>query len=323
MKGRPVAIAASCIVVFLLTVYWWHTNNEHVSLSILLAPVSPGSTPNSSPAPARSFAVRDRVAAIVETRPLRSLIPLILHFANVLGPEWPILFFTRASTVRTLEAFGQGSQPFKRMVKNGRVKIIELPTHAYLENYEGVASFLASKWFWMQLEPAEHMLLFQSDSILCANSGRRAEDFFEYDFIGAPHPFFPDAFNGGLSLRNVSLSRQIVETWNIADDVVNGTGLGLYDDLWFWDKMKDLGGRFPSGEKASEFSVDFIWAEKPLGFHGLGKGPQKERTEEIYAWCPEAALAFGGVLGSDEDEKNGQPPIEDVETLGGGLLPFG
>jgi len=209
------------------------------------------------------------------------------------------------------------------MVETGQVKIIELPTETSLINYLGVADFLASKWFWMQLEPAEHMLLFQSDSILCANSGRQVEDFFEYDFVGAPHPFFPGAFNGGLSLRNVSLSRQVVDTWNIADDVDSGTGLGLYDDLWFWDKMKDLGGRFPTGEKASEFAVDFIWAEKPLGFHGLGKGPQKERAEEIYAWCPEALLAIGEVLELSEDEKKARPTLEDAETTGGGLLPFG
>jgi hypothetical protein len=211
------------------------------------------------------------------------------------------------------------------MVKSGQVKIIELPSWATLEGYEAISGFLASEWFWTQFEPAERMLLFQTDSILCANSGRRVEDFFEYDFVGAAHPYIKDAFNGGLALRNVPLSKQVVSKWDIADDVVNGTHFGLFEDVWFWDRMKSLGGRFPTPEKAGEFAVDFIWAERPLGYHGINRGMHEERLEEIYAWCPEAALAAasGEVLQLSEEEKNRMPPIKDAETEGGRILTFG
>jgi hypothetical protein len=333
MKGRPVAIAAlSCFVVFIITAttYWWRTTDDHRSLSSLLAPLNPSCpavtpTPNSSPASGDLFPVDKKVAVIVETRPVRTLIPLILHFASVLGPEWPILFFTRASVLSALEAFGHGSQPFKRMVKSGQVKIIELPTEPYLGNYLGISRFLASKWFWNQLEPAEYMLNFQTDSILCANSGRQVEDFFDYDFVGAWHPWVPGAYNGGLSLRNVALAQKVVSMYNISDDVKEGTKDGWYEDVWFCNKMKGLGGRFPTEEVASEFSVDIIWGERPLGFHGINKTVQIERAEQIYEWCPEAALAAasGELLQLNEDERNSWPLVEDARTEGGARLPFG
>jgi len=319
-KRRAITAAViSFVVMFILATYWWQASDEDANLSNLLSKLNLATTPISD-----GIKVGDKVAVIVETRPLRVLIPLITHFAAVLGPEWPILLFTRPSTVRTLAAFGQGSQPFKRMVATGQVKIIELPTRSYLQSYEGISHFLASEWFWTQLEAAKHMLLFQADSMICSSSGRRVEDFLEYDFIGATHPFYPGAFNGGLSLRNVSLSRQIVSVSNIADDVKNGTNLGLVEDLWFWDKMKTLGGRFPTDERAAEFAVDYNWAERPLGYHGINKTASVERSDEIYAWCPEAqiAAASNDVLVLNEGEQKGTESIEDVETTGGRILPF-
>jgi hypothetical protein len=209
------------------------------------------------------------------------------------------------------------------MVKSGQVKIIELPTDQYMKNYLGISHFLASPWFWEQLGPAQHMLLFQTDSILCANSHWRADDFLEYDFIGAVHPFFAESFNGGLSIRSVPLSREVVSKWDIADDVNNGTDFGLYEDLWFCDKMKKLGAHLPSGETASHFAVDYEWAERPLGYHGVNKGAHEDRLEEIYAWCPEAVLAATQeVLVLNEEEKQ-SPTFEDVEAKGGRVLTFG
>jgi len=173
------------------------------------------------------------------------------------------------------------------------------------------------------------MLNFQTDSILCANSGRKVEDFFGYDFVGAWHPWVAGTFNGGLSLRNVSLARQVVSTYNIADDVGEGTKDGEYEDVWFCRKMTILGGRFPDEKRASEFAVDLVWGERPLGYHGVNKNSQKEfvgeeRIEQMYEWCPEAKLASQwDVIELNEDEKNSGSIVKDVQTTGGGRLTFG
>jgi len=58
---------------------------------------------------------------------------------------------------------------------------------------------------------------------------------------------------------------------------------GAVKDVWFWDKMKASGGRFPSVDTVSDFVVDHIWAEKLLGYHSINKGLLKDRAEDIYA----------------------------------------
>ncbi|KAG9246885.1 hypothetical protein BJ878DRAFT_416021 [Calycina marina] len=283
--------ATTCAAVFILIAYyWWHTGESQSNLFSLLPTIGSGLTHNASLAVNNNFKIDIKVAAIIETRPLRALIPLISHFASVLGPEWPILFFTRASTVQTLAAFDQGSQPFRRMVKSGQIKIIELPTDAFLTNYQGIM-----------------------------------DDYFEYDFVGAPHPYFREAFNGGLSLRNVSLTREVISKSNIAEDINNGTDLGLVEDVWFWDKMKPLGAKFPSRETAAKFSVDYNWEDRPLGYHGINKTAQLDRVAEIYQWCPEAYLAAANehVLQLSPEELKNMTQIENEVTPGGRLLSFG
>jgi hypothetical protein len=325
-KPRPfIILSISCFIIILCTTLWWqHDNIPTESAAKFLSALRPATLIQQSTSD-DGFPVRDKVAVIVDTRPTNSLVPIITHFASVLGPEWPIIFLTRASIVNTLAAVNNGSQPFRRLVNAGQVKIIELPSTVPPFNYEGLSHFLASSWFWNLLSPAKHMMLFQTDSMICANSGHRVEDFLEYDFIGAAHPYFREAFNGGLSLRNVTLSRQIAENYNIADDVGDkGNRYGKFEDVWFWDKMKGMGAHFPSREVAGEFSVDFDWSERPLGFHGIEKNEQVgERLEDVYKWCPEAAMAGPSEevkLSAEELERF--QPVEDGETEGGRRLSY-
>ncbi|EHL02042.1 hypothetical protein M7I_1996 [Glarea lozoyensis 74030] len=276
-----------CALLLLLTSLWYHNRNSD-SPTNFLGVLRPAILAPPFISTKEGFPIRDKVAVIVETRPTRNLLPIILHFASVLGPEWPIIFLTRESVINTLQAHAQGSHPFKRIVKSGQVKIIELPSDPPLLEYEGV------------------------------------EDFFEWDFVGAAHPFWKGAFNGGLALRNVSLSQEVVRRYNISDDVnEKGNGLGMFEDAWFWDKMKDMGGHFPSPEKAGEFAVDYIWSERPLGFHGINKNEQVARAEQIYEYCPEAMLAASGAeVKLNDEELKIYTPVPDGPTEGGRRLDF-
>lgn len=40
--------------------------------------------------------------------------------------------------------------------------------------------FLSERWLWEDLEPAEHVLLFQSGNVLCANAVRSVDEFFKW-----------------------------------------------------------------------------------------------------------------------------------------------
>lgn len=152
-----------------------------------------------------------KVAAIVETRRSGNIVPLVLHFATVLGPDWPVVIYTDA------ENFGSfsSSAALTRFQKAGRIVLRPLANGVYFPSWDSVTTFLTNRWLWDDLAPAENILLFQSDSILCSNSVRSVEEFFEWDFIGAPIDPSRAApgYNGGLSLRKRKTVLRVLEEW--------------------------------------------------------------------------------------------------------------
>lgn len=148
--------------------------------------------------------------------------------------------------------------------------------------------------------PATHILLFQADSMLCANSPRKVDDFLHYDFIGAP--FKTDEgfnYNGGLSIRTrekmLDLARRDTRE-----------PMSRYEDTWFVERLRELplkpngepSANLPTLETASQFSVETIWKEEQLGFHQVSRW-HPEKLEELKAWCPESQLAIEGALHPD------------------------
>ncbi|TVY31361.1 hypothetical protein LSUB1_G008955, partial [Lachnellula subtilissima] len=126
--------------------------------------------------------ITDKVAVIIESRFRTNLIPLILHFGSVLGDSWPIIILTSAESVSQFSA----SSALAQYVQNGIVQVRVLPQDLMLTDSDAMNHFLTQAWLWENLSPAEHVLLFQSDSMLCANAARSVNDYFEYDFVGAP-----------------------------------------------------------------------------------------------------------------------------------------
>ena len=236
-----------------------------------------------------------KVAAIVENRPLSSLIPIILHFSSVLGPEWPIRIYTSEANMGGFNV----SVAFREKIESGQFLVVPLPDSVNLDTHPSVSTFFTGSWFWESLIPFEHVLIFQADSILCSNAPQRAEDFLQYDFIGAPIDNargLGNGYNGGLSIRSVPLSLNISQTHNWEEEKSgNHSEANIdFEDQWFWLKMKELpprddgspGANFPPTNVALKFAVETIWYDKPLGFHQASRW-QEDRLPEVYEWCPE------------------------------------
>jgi Protein of unknown function (DUF5672) len=260
-----------------------------------------------------------KVAVILETRPLSHLLPLILHFSSILGPEWPIFVFTPPSVVNML----QKSAAFNRSIENGRVEIrglpmgvaVDYPFHDPLKK----AKFLTGPWFWESLMPAEHVLLFGADSMICSKSELSIDDFLKYDFIGAPiSGKGPDSVvegirgvSGGLSLRNRNAMVNVAwkTSWAKSASIYrDSTGVirKPFEYEWFWDLMttkpievKDREwATLPTEDVASLFAVGDIWADEPFGYdRALEK--HEARKVDIMKWCPE----YGIILPSNDDEE--------------------
>ncbi|KAI8950869.1 hypothetical protein F4801DRAFT_314807 [Xylaria longipes] len=244
----------------------------------------------------------DRVAVIVEDRPLGNLIPVILHFHSVLGPEWPIILYTSPQTASVLLR----SAPFSRAVAASEIEIRHLPRATTFDSHASVSTFLTAPFLWTDLAPYAKILLFQADSILCAASPARVDEFLEYDLVGAPiDARFGTGFNGGLSLRNRELVLRVIERWDFGADsaAADAPQEWKFEDQWFFARMKELGEdgeladelgvkvNLPDQDTASKFAVETIWIEgqMPLGFHQPQRW-QGEHMGDIMAYCPEVGM---------------------------------
>jgi hypothetical protein len=244
-----------------------------------------------------AFVIGRKAAAIVETRPMTNLVPLILHYRMVLGPEWPIILFTNNPDVSS-------SSVWIRALESFDITVRPIPPTANFTTMETVSSFLTTTWLWEQLAPADNVLLFQSDTIICANAPQRLEDFMGYDFVGAPiSNEWGEAYNGGLSLRNRKMMVEIATKYNFTQELLDGTtdepnGLPINrEDQWFYKKMLKLrnedgspAARFPTENVARTFSVQTVFFAKPLGYHQVRRF-QPNKMDVVERWCPEFRLS--------------------------------
>ena len=236
------------------------------------------------------FLTGKKVAVIVEDRPLPNLVPLILHFSSVLGSEWPIVLFTT-------DNFVTDSTPLFRAINEGRVFVKKLPFEVKASDPNSISAFLTKPWIWNQLAPTDHVLLFQSNSIICGNSPMMVEDFMQYSFISAPVNYHQQGqdYNGGLSLRDRNLMLEIIE----ASEGEKGMGCGIhFEDQWFYQKLAMLvpnedgtpRAKLPDIEIAKRFAVKGIGYEWPLGY-SQAQSYQYDNLMQIQRWCPEIWLS--------------------------------
>jgi hypothetical protein len=247
------------------------------------------------------------VAVILDTRPLEKLVPLILHFSSVLGPQWPIHIFTSPLNEK---AFSQ-SPSFVRQLNTGNMRFRELPDGlpADFEFHEPHlrSEFMTQAWLWETLAPAEYVFMFTADSMICSKSEKSLEDFFEYDFIGAPTGEKLGAetgISGGLSLRNRERMLEIAKNSNWEGEKKgerepDGRSKANGEDGWFWKKLKlfpilgdgTIKSNLPDAETARRFSVGPVWEDEPFGYE-LVHVWNEDKMDDVLRWCPEYVISM-------------------------------
>jgi len=238
--------------------------------------------------------ITTKVAVITDTQYTSNLIPLILHFHAVLGPSWPIIFYTSEETRARLS-----SAIWHQAVEDGRIEVRTIPAEFNLTSRNGVNIYLSRPWLWEQLAPAQHVLVFQADAILCANAHRTVDDFIEWDWIAATLHGTEHLYNGGLSLRNRTMILDILKEYSWEEETKSGEWTMGGEDVWFSRKMDQRGAHLPEQRVALQFACQHEWhisqQKEPLGYHKVHKNvPGK--LDEIARWCPEISLAAPGTL---------------------------
>ncbi|CAG8977398.1 hypothetical protein HYALB_00007028 [Hymenoscyphus albidus] len=251
--------------------------------------------------------ITKKVAVMVATGFRSNLIPLILHFSSVLGPSCPIIIYTSVEDVglfSTATALG-------RYILSGTVQIKTLPQTVFLSDEDSFSEFLTSKWIWEDLAPAEHVFLFRSDGMLCANAARSVEDYFEYDFVG--HLLWMG--KRWTTMRSTVL--KVLEGWEekARNEKEKKKGV-LFEDQWFFNHIKMLQERqeaegvlpsakgaisLPTAEVARTFSEGNIDYPNPLGVHQVHRWVEKkvpglDEVRILLLCYPYTALALHTIL---------------------------
>lgn len=159
---------------------------------------------------------------------------LLLHFSSVPDPDQPILLFTSRDIIPTSQSFHHAIDELRisvRFLSHPRVRV---------SDHQARPSSLTKELFQKQLEPAKHVLPFQSDSILRANSLQRVEDILEYDFVGAPliEERGVARLGGGLWLRNRSMILDIIEALDFKSESAHTNNPQNSEDRWFYRKCQ-------------------------------------------------------------------------------------
>lgn len=221
-------------------------------------------------------------AVIIESEIIPNLIPIMLHFTSVLGPSWGMILFTLQD--RWIEPL---SPAFQRHLASGRIEVRFLPKDSELTSSQAVSRFLTSPWLWEQVSLATRILLFQTDSIICSKSQVAVDEYFQYDFVGAPiDPKYGQGYNGGLSIRNPRLFLQVTRE---VDYTTSGQG---FEDQFFYLELQKRGAEMPPEEVAKTFAVETVYYETPLGYHQPQRW-QAEKMTDIEDWCPEVKMLIG------------------------------
>ncbi|ERT01532.1 uncharacterized protein SPSK_07560 [Sporothrix schenckii 1099-18] len=178
--------------------------------------------------PQRSTFNESKVGLLIENRPFPVLAPLMLHFISVVPPDWRFRFMGSIESVKKINE----SVAIQEQVKAGKLDLTYIPSNMSTGSQEEISRFLTTRWLYeVVLQPAEWLLVFQTDSILCANSQHNLNEYLEYDWIGAPWSTHSRwGGNGGLSIRRVSAMVDILK------DQVRVDG-SEPEDVWLAERL--------------------------------------------------------------------------------------
>lgn len=243
-----------------------------------------------------------KVAFLVETRPLKHLPALYAHMTAIIPPEWSFKLMGSPE----LTDFMRQSPVIKRLEKSGKLELLPIPSNYSLANRETISQMFTDIHLYREiLAPAENLLVFQPDSIFCANSPTTLNDFIEWDWIGAPWSKTAQyGGNGGLSFRKVSRIIQVLERNK------RRAGDGAFEDLWLATKLRALPEwHMPNANISKTFSVESVWDETPLGYHIGWLGVHHEQiwddiqqVQHVMQYCPEVKIILGMKLDNDKPE---------------------
>jgi hypothetical protein len=184
---------------------------------------------------------------------------------SVVPPDWRFRFMGSIESVEYLNS----SRAIRNHVQSGKLDLTYIPANMTTGSQEEISRFLTTLWLYeVVLQPAEWLLIFQTDSMLCANSRQTLNNWLDYDWVGAPwNPNGRFGGNGGLSLRRVSRIIEVLRNQNRIPDTEP-------EDVWLTDRLGHRpGAKLANGTASLTFSGEMYSGEGVNIAAGKTTGP--------------------------------------------------
>ncbi|KAF7885315.1 uncharacterized protein EAF01_011380 [Botrytis porri] len=248
----------------------------HTSTSISVSTKTKYASPTSTLDPTK-------LAFMVETRPLPHLPLQLTHMTSVIPQEWTFEFMGSNTSINYLLDFHH----LRDLVASNKLTLVPLPPHWDVSSRESISQMFTDPKLYKSLSPAEHLLVFQPDSIFCTKAPTTLNNFIQYDYIGAPW-----------------------STYSTYEKERRKSGDGAFEDLWLSNGLNKLeGSKMANAAVSKTFSVESVWDEAPLGYHIGWLGVHHEQiwdkpdyVSHIMNYCPEVKIILGMKLDNDKPQ---------------------
>lgn len=221
---------------------------------------------------------------IVEPRKHELLKSVIENFDKIMDPKWDLYVFHGKSYYDYANTCSQNLRRNKYLFP---LNSNNLTADSY--NY-----LFKQKDFWKHVN-AEHILVFQTDAVLCKDSPFKIEDFLKYDYIGCPydntyirkegrmiwgsdHDFYGI---GGLSYRNKSFMIKCIDTIETTDT--------FPEDVYYSNCVEKIGYKPENATILNQFCSQYHGFEKSFGVH---KPFHMSNKEDFSKYCPEINILY-------------------------------
>lgn len=194
---------------------------------------------------------------LIEGEDHNLLVKAIQNLHTVL-PNWNLTVVgTDRNMMTVMEALGE-------IKKKKHTKSNLFFTKAKLTSIEDFNNLILSRRFWNEIVDTDFALITQVDAYLCPSPMLKMEEFFQYDYVGAPWVSpFPGEIelvgNCGLCLCRADAIRELINNNNNYQNNQDK----LPPDVLFAKYVVNK----PSYIVAKAFSVENIWHPNPIGCH--------------------------------------------------------
>jgi len=197
-------------------------------------------------------------SCIIETRPITNLAEIIIdRHLKYIPKDWGLTIYCSELNIEYIK-----DVDFERETNIIVLENPDLTIHGY-------NAMLKSDAFWKSL-PYDKVLIFQSDSRIMKEG---IEDFLEWDYVGAPWMFQNHGGNGGLSLRSVSVMRELIRVAKFTN---------RNEDVEFCNFMLQYNiGKLAPRDVCFKFSCETIAIFGSLGMHAIHKWLSKAQCKQI------------------------------------------